>query len=300
MPEWKDYGLNFSNGKVPEDAGELKTVHHIVHVQICRRILEDRKLRAGIIGDESILRTSRISVVWLSANYWHNGSIYGSVRFSFDWKTIARDRNIYWVEARRYNNPAYRFLITSRDLSGDKRLQSYDPETDIGPLRKKRGVWYWNRKCTSEFMVDQDISLSDVVSFDFVSHAKCRDSLNCKEEKYGYQTTGGQVMSFVLGNGAHCLDKVLIEGKDLTFVARGALNSIYRALRPKGGRFNGVLRRRASIGAVIRGALALHGSGQRLEAMELISTIRDENTFEKGLERVVSKHFDFPNWEFDD
>ena len=66
-------------------------------------------------------------MVWTSANYWHNGSIYGSVRFGFKWKKLVRNRDVSWVEAREYSNPAYRLLITERDLSNDKRLQAYDP-----------------------------------------------------------------------------------------------------------------------------------------------------------------------------
>jgi hypothetical protein len=206
MSEWKKYGLNDGKGKLSDDAQELETVYHIVHARICRRILEDEKMRAGIIGDESILKTSRIAVVWTSANYWHNGSIYGSVRFGFKWRKLVRNRNIYWVEAREYSNPAYRLLITERDLSNDKRLQAYDPETDDGPLRKIDETWYWNGRYTSEFMIDQDIPLSKVASFDFVGHAKCRESRSCNEEKVGHQSTGGQVMSFILGNGIHGLD----------------------------------------------------------------------------------------------
>jgi len=299
MSEWKKYGLNDGKGKLSDDAQELETVYHIVHARICRRILEDEKMRAGIIGDESILKTSRIAVVWTSANYWHNGSIYGSVRFGFKWRKLVRNRNIYWVEAREYSNPAYRLLITERDLSNDKRLQAYDPETDDGPLRKIDETWYWNGRYTSEFMIDQDIPLSKVASFDFVGHAKCRESRSCNEEKNGYQSTGGQVMSFILGNGIHGLDKVLVDDGDLTSEADSTLISVYRALMPKGRKFDGVLGKTSSVTAVLRGALALHGSGQRSEAMRLTATIKDEDVFENGLEEIVRSHFDLAKWKFD-
>jgi hypothetical protein len=299
MSEWEKYGLNDGKGNLSDDAQELETVYHVVHARICRRILEDEKLRAGIIGDESILKTSRIAVVWTSANYWHNGSIYGSVRFGFKWKKLVRDRKIYWVEDREYRNPAYRLLITERDLSNDKRLQAYDPETDDGPLRKIDETWYWNGRYTSEFMIDQDIPLAKVASFDFVSHAKCRESQSCDEEKNGYHSTGGQVMSFILGNGIHGLDKVLADDGDLTSEANSTLISVYRALLPKGRKFDGVLSNTSSVTAAIRGALALHGSGQRSEAMKLTATIRDEDVFEKGLEEIVRSHFDLATWKFD-
>ena len=299
MSEWKKYGLNDGKGKLSDDAQELETVYHIVHARICRRILEDEKMRAGIIGDESILKTSRIAVVWTSANYWHNGSIYGSVRFGFKWRKLVRNRNIYWVEAREYSNPAYRLLITERDLSNDKRLQAYDPETDDGPLRKIDETWYWNGRYTSEFMIDQDIPLSKVASFDFVGHAKCRESRSCNEEKDGYKSTGGQVMSFILGNEIHGLDKVLVDDGDLTSEADSTLISVYRALLPKSRKFDGILGKTSSVTAVLRGALALHGSGQHSEAKRLTATIKDEDVFENGLEEIVRGHFDFAKWKFD-
>ena len=299
MKEWEKYGLNAGKGKLSDDAQKLETVYHIVHARICRRILEDEKVRAGIIGDESILKTSRMAVVWTSANYWHNGSIYGSARFGFKWKKLVRERNIYWVEDRDYSNPAYRLLITERDLSNDKRLQAYDPETDDGPLRKVDGTWYWNGRYTSEFMIDQDLALAKVASFDFVGHAKCRESRSCDEEKNGYQASGGQIMSFILGNGIHSLDKVMSDDGDLTSEANSTLISVYRALLPKGRKFDGVLRKTSSVTAVIRGSLALHGSGQRSEAMKLTATIKDEGVFEKGLEKIVRSHFDLAKWKFD-
>jgi hypothetical protein len=70
-------------------------------------------------------------------------------------------------------------------------------------------------------------------------------------------------------------------------------------LLPKGRKFDGVLRKTSSVTAVIRGALALHGSGQRSEAMKLTATIKDEDVFEEGLEEIVRSHFDLAKWKFD-
>lgn len=77
----------------------LTEVYHVAHVSDARRIIEDKKIKAGLIGDESVLRRSRTSVCWLSANSWPSlGSIYGVIQFRFRWEDIIRDRNVYWVE----------------------------------------------------------------------------------------------------------------------------------------------------------------------------------------------------------
>ena len=66
MSEWADYKIVFDKPLAGPPC-ELKTLYHVVHIPVARRILEDGRLRAGLIYDESKLRRSRISVTWLSA-----------------------------------------------------------------------------------------------------------------------------------------------------------------------------------------------------------------------------------------
>jgi hypothetical protein len=47
---------------------ELTTVRHVAHVSSARRVVEDGRIKAGLVYDESRLNKSRISVVWVSAN----------------------------------------------------------------------------------------------------------------------------------------------------------------------------------------------------------------------------------------
>ncbi len=56
MSKWREYRLKLSNDRVHEDAVEFTKGHIIVYVQAARGILEDRELRAGVIGDEGILK----------------------------------------------------------------------------------------------------------------------------------------------------------------------------------------------------------------------------------------------------
>ena len=161
MREWKKYSCqipkktgDFSDGS----CREISDVHHVVHVPEARRILEDGRIRASLVEDESRLRRSRICVSWLSANSWARGSIYGNIQFTFDWNKIIMGRNIYWVEAIEYGVHAYRLLLTGRTLKEGKLAQPYDPSSDDGPLKKcKRRGWFWNGKYTSEFMIEDDL-----------------------------------------------------------------------------------------------------------------------------------------------
>src|SRR5262249_58283084 len=63
MPaEWERFKLNKTNSV------ELTTVRDVGHVPAARRIVEDSRIKAGLVYDESRLNTSRISVAWVSAN----------------------------------------------------------------------------------------------------------------------------------------------------------------------------------------------------------------------------------------
>src|SRR5690242_19989369 len=108
MPEeWEKFKFQVGQGH----SRELTTVRHVVHVQFARRIIEDGKIKAGLIYDESRLNKSRISVTWVSANTWGLGSIYGTVEFQFNWSTLIASQKIYWVESMDYNPKAYRLLL---------------------------------------------------------------------------------------------------------------------------------------------------------------------------------------------
>src|SRR5262249_5847503 len=114
MPEeWEKYPVTRAK-KV-----EITTVRHVTHLPAARRLIEDGRIKAGLVYDESRLNRSRISVAWLSANTWGNGSLYGTVEFQFSWADIIeRNPHIYWVEAiTSYNPIAFRFLLSDRQLS---------------------------------------------------------------------------------------------------------------------------------------------------------------------------------------
>lgn len=297
--EWSRFCFKIENPLLI-NTPELGEVHHIVHLQISRRILEDRQLRAGLIHDESRLNRSRLCVTWLSANYWHNGSIYGTVRFTFDWDKIIKGRSLYWVEAMDYGNRAYRLLVTDRDLSDDKRVIPFDPSKERGPIRLKDDRWYWNAKYTSEFMVESDLSLSSAKSLSFVEHSKCRESWICPEQETTWNVAAAQTLAFVLGNGIHCVDHLLRRDDDLNSDADSYVNYLWSALGRKKDRFGGALKRAKSTEDVLLGALALFGSGQLPAAIETIKTISSQDVFTEALTAIIRRHFELPDWQMPD
>ena len=107
MPEWYKYRCSVTRDttRASGSVAELSAVHHIVHLPMARRILEDCRIRAGLVYDESILNRSRIRVVWLSANDWYRGSFYGNVQFTFDWEDVVAEQDFYWVEAMTQYSP---------------------------------------------------------------------------------------------------------------------------------------------------------------------------------------------------
>jgi hypothetical protein len=172
-PEWVAHGISAydDNG-----AAELNTVYHIAHLGDSLRIIEDRKVQASLVADESVLRNTRIRVSWLSANTWY-GSFYGNVRFWFDWEDIVAGKNLYWVEAITHYNPTeYRILVTNRE---SKRLMRYKPVAPAPVIfDRDQQKWYWNLRKTSAFMIEADLSLDECRRVDFVNHHEsiCRRS----------------------------------------------------------------------------------------------------------------------------
>ena len=308
MKEWDEYRIRIPNTSEysPGDGTVLTTVHHVVHVPGARRILEDDRLRAGLIYDESRLNKSRTCVTWVSANTWGLGSIYGNVQFSFDWSELIKGRQFYWVEVMKSYSPhAYRLLVTDRDLSNSSRVTPYDPSKDEGPLRRQGGAWYWNGKATSEFMIEADINLSDCIDFNFISHNSNNCSLNgpsCADRNVPSYVTGGKVLAFLLGNDIHTIDHVLKvppehrpEGLLSNAVELG-IAGIDSALGSKAKRFSGAIRSRDSRLAVVRGALALYGADQKQAARELVGLLKSRDVFEKAIVEIVNEHFGISGW----
>lgn len=299
---WSTYRISFADAKNRQFpiGRELQNIYHVAHVPGARRILEDGRLKAGIVYDESKLRKSRIAVTWLSANSWAYGSIYGNVEFSFAWRKIAAKKHFYWIEDMRSYHPwAYRILLSDREINS-KYIQPYDPDTDKGPLRRKDGIWYWNGDYTSEFMLERDISLKECTNFNFVSHHDQYCSLDgsaCEYLGYAPHRIAGRVMATILGNDIHTIDHVLKSRENrLDNVVDIGITGIIDALGSKKERFAGGIKSPDSRRSVLRGALALFGSRQVNSARELVAVLKSKDVFETALAELVNDHFELSDW----
>lgn len=312
MPEWDSYACEIPKpvGFTAKPCSKLTEVHHVIHVPGARRILEDGRIRAGLVYDESRLNRSRLCVAWLSANTWAYGSIYGNVQFTFDWLDIIKGRQVYWVEAMtEYNPSAYRLLLTDRDLAKSKHVQVYDPATDDGPLKRKGSTWYWNGEYTSEFMVEADLLLNLCREVSFIRHHDTicrRNGSSCPDRKASPAKIGGRVMAFILGNAIHGADEALLPADPrfhpdrLSFDGETSVTGIWKALGSKPGHFTGGIKKPASRQALLRGALALHGSDQDKGAKSLVALLAAQDIFEKALCKVVAEHFGFSGYQMPD
>lgn len=288
MSEWEPYKIK---GNFASTGTKLDTVRHVAHQPAARRILEDKKIKAGLVYDESRLNTSRINVTWVSANTWGPGSIYGTVEFQFDWKALVNGKKVYWVEViGKYSPPAYRFLISSREnLQWYRHVHHYDPVKDDGPLRKSGDQWYWNGKFTSEFMFDEDLYLWECTGLDFVRHHGEKCSLfgrDCSERKANPSPTktGGLILSHILACELRTIDTHLrptIE-KSRNEVLDTAYTGLHNDLIME-AKFGGALKEASSCQKALTGALALYGM-DRLDSA--LNSAHPAGIFRPGQRRV--------------
>ena len=147
--------------------------------------------------------------------------MYGTVRFIYDWNTILANRKMYWVESVDwYRWPAFRFLLTENDPPKNKKIKFYDPQENKGPVRSKRGSWYYRSDRTSHFLVEGDVSIDQCAKIDFVDHVdgKCLSyGDSCSEEGRLSQQTSPRMMAYILGRDIHSVDSFLSPEKAKTF-----------------------------------------------------------------------------------
>lgn len=310
MNKWDAYRIKIpKEGDRSNGVSRLEEVYHVVHPPEARRILEQQKIRAGIVYDESRLNQTRAHVVWLSANRWGPGSIYGTVEFTFRWQSLIDGRQFYWVEDMpSYSPPAYRILLTDKDLSSMPTLTLYDPTREKGPLRCRAGVWYWNHEKTSEFLIDGDIDLSSCINFQGTSHRpdRCRmHKSSCTELKTPTYETSGRMISFLLSHDIHSVDHVFKDrippeiDRPLSYEFSHAISGIWLAfVVNKNARFEGEITELKSSKAIVRGALALYGADRGVEARKLTRLLKSEAVFQTALEALVNDHFNIANWTY--
>jgi hypothetical protein len=173
MKEWQEYAVgkpSTTPNWTEPDCRPFETVSHVAHIDDAFRIFEDNEVRPSLIFDESKLKTTRISVSWLSPNTWADGSRYGNVSYEFNWKKLIEGKNFYWVEAIKYGITAVRILVTEQEPVVP--LPRYHPEKGDGPVFHdlSNDTWYRNGRYTAEFMFDGTLPLDECETVSFVNH----------------------------------------------------------------------------------------------------------------------------------
>jgi hypothetical protein len=311
VSEWEKYSCKISTGKRAGagDCAALEDVYHVAHVPDARRIIEDKKLKARLVYDESKLNQTRMHVCWVSANSWHPGSIYGTVEFTFRWADLVEGKQIYWVEAMTgYSPHAYRFLLTDRDLGSLKHVPLYDPNTEDGPLRKNGNAWLWNGDHTAEFMIDSDVPISLCKRLNFISHNQknCRlFGSSCKERSQDWVETSACILGYLIGAGITTVNKALTpdiglpNGKPSMQTIEGGVGRLWLKL---GGNkplsFSGPVKCAASAKHIVRAAILQYAFGNVVEARGLVSALNSSETLEATLLELTREHFELPDFNF--
>jgi hypothetical protein len=292
--EWEEY-------RISDNYAELTTVKHIVHLPVARRIIEDGKIKSGLIFDKSRLNKSRISVTWLSANDWSPGSLYGTVEFQLSWEKLVKHKRIYWIEAMAsYHPPAYRFLLTFEEITSPL-VTKYDPEKDDGPLKQVEGKWRWNPDFCSEFVFADDFLISEIAGINFVHHHQkyCRTKSNCIEQNTNPapQATSGKLLAYILAHRVHDLDKHLEpDAVGRNKVLDQASSWLWLVL--SNGKYDGALKETKDCDSIIQGALALFGVDKVDDGKRLLGLIIGSTEAHAALARLIRNHFNAPTWDF--
>jgi hypothetical protein len=248
-------------------------------------------------------------VCWVSANNWHNGSIYGTVEFTFQWSDLVEGRRIYWVEAMTgYSPPAYRFLLTDRGPGSLKHVTPYNPRTENGPLRQHGDAWLWNGDYTAEFMIDGDVSMKLCKRLSFITHNPRRCRLfgsACTECNQYWTETAACMLGYLIGAGITTVNKALMPdsglpgGKPSTTMILCGASTLWLKLggnEPKS--FSGPIKSATPAKRIVRAALLQYALGDTVAARDLVSVLNSSEMLELALLSLVREHFDLPDFKF--
>lgn len=203
---WQKYRVGKPSTRsnwVEPDCCPLSRVYHVAHAKEAIRILEDGRIRSGLVYDESCLNAKRTCVSWVSPNTWANGSIYGHVQFAFDWKNLVRDKTIYWVEDRQTTKQKIVRLLISDGVFSDQPLAKYDASAGDGPIfhDTKTKQWYHNGAITNEYLILDDLTLADCAAITFCDHhsSLCKKKSGCTEKNQRARDVGAIVLGRLIG-----------------------------------------------------------------------------------------------------
>jgi hypothetical protein len=281
------------------------SVFHVTHIKNSLTILHDRKIKAGLIFDKSILNLERILVSWLSPNVWGDGYRYGNIRIKFDFNKIIEDKKFYWVESIAYGVPACRILLTDQEHNN---LSPYDPSFNDGPwwFDSSSEIHYYNNNYCIEFLVEEDLSISTDEVIDFVTHHRQWCSINrnnpakCPELDLAGWHASGKFIASVLADSVTF--PVQLFHKNESNITPDALNHCWLNLclnltENENIEINGTIshtdREALPLSRAICNAFSYSTTD---EERVLISMFRSAKDLKYSLAKLISNHFSLSNW----
>jgi hypothetical protein len=283
--------------KYPGHCDDLSTVSHIAHVATALDIVRAGQLQPRLVSDESKLRHRRIEVVWLSPNHWHQGSFYGNVEFTFDWKMIDRKFR-YWVEAMAYSPPACRILLSNTELA---RLDPYSPIKDAGPWRKSKRQNEWNSFYTLEFMLHDALSLCDVKSISFVDHHRriCRaHGGQCREKRQDKFTAAMRFVAALVGEDLSDVNRALTkQGTGVSHWLISAWRKMQRSA-PQNPWVGPVTSKSSRAESLAKAVLTEIGRGRIFDAGRLYSLFKSRKSALLSVRNALADHFELKRSHF--
>ncbi|MEO5370758.1 MAG: hypothetical protein H7833_11875 [Magnetococcus sp. DMHC-1] len=296
--------FNFADPGEDGSAWEvIESTYHITHINDARKILEDGKIFSRIVYDESKMNKSRCRVVWTSPHIWADGSIYGNVRFHFNFKKVSENKKLYFVEMVESNGQyIFRYLLTGETPLPEICAIKYN---DIrGSVRFFGGKYHYyskkirindqnNKSCVTEIMIQSDFSLDEIVGFDFVDHHNnfCRGTRpECKnEERFNRIDACKIIIPFIFGSGIKSVNRLILDEmqKSVTY-HRFHVKDFF--IKSDSCRFNF---KDEEVKYLLMASLLAKGMGKEDLFKELISIIScEESRYLRILSNILSDHFD--------
>lgn len=301
--EWERFKVGVPSKKrnsFNRDCKPLEVVNHVAHIQDAIRILEDGFIRSSLIWDKSRLSNTRTCVSWVSPNDWTNGSIYGNVAFKFDWEALKQGRKLYWVEAvEDYTPQAYRFLISSKNLSKLTLVKPYNEISDEGPIRLfNNKSWYWNGKFTAELMIDENLCLKQCRQIEFISHHEdicTKQGRECSDRVCFYDKAGSIMMAAILGRRLMSARELMLKDGKITDYVRRATNTLIKEIRDQVQDNSSDAPEENE--ALLRASLLAFGYRDNNLFKQLVKVIGDKSAIQDAMIRIMADYFDVENHE---
>lgn len=282
------------------------SLDHVTHIRSSLPILIDQRIKSGLVFDKSILNQQRILVSWLSPNVWGGGYRYGNVRFRFNFNKILNNKKFYWVESIAYGVPACRILITDQD---HEKLSPYEPRERNGPwwFDISTNQHYYNNNYCLEFMVEDDLLITEDVVLDFVSHHDrwCsihrNDPTKCSDLGLAEWHSAGIFLATVLADSVNFPFQLF--NNDKNYRIPRTLEYCWSDLKSNlteldNVTFYGKISHKDDaalpLSRAICNAFAYSGID---EARVIISLFESNDDLAKSLAQLIARHFSLSNWQ---